>query len=491
MKIENLLFNNINFNKNNSGEELPFITISNSKSNSSKNPSSKNSSNNYKVSLTQNNNSSSNSKNNHQNSSSFNIIRQKLTRNYKNHEEKSSELFTLTDNSFHKFAYDISFNNNSNKYSNLSLSEDKKEKTSKIKIEKLNIKTPEKKPNYNAEFFKKSKSKNKAVLQTNNFNGKNLMDYFNDMSVNVTTEENNKNRVSSAEIISDKTLTLKNNFLNINKSWNKKNINNIQLPKNQIKNDNNIIKNKISKTKNKNENQIIPKENYLATFSGNNTKRSTSNLKISSIKNFQNLFKKNNIDFENLMNKYMPKKIKKINHNIDFLKNQKIFSKNNNNYNDLNKINIEKKENSKKVKNMSKTDSYKRKLSFSYVKIREGALKNLFHDYKQKPNENINVNTLPLPNKISPKVVKENKQIFSFNFFDKDQNYNNNKYTFIKTNPIKKELIVNRTNVKKINNCNDINSYFSKFKDKREMPKQNDKPMKKGFNYKNNKFEKI
>ena len=292
MKKERPLFNNINFNNNNSGEETPYITISNSKSNSSKNPSSKNSSNNYKVSLTQNNNSSSNSNNNHQNSSSFNIIRQKLTKNYNNHEEKSSDLFTLTDNSLHKFVCHKSFNKNPNKYSNLSLSEDKKENPSKIKIQKSNIKTPEKKPNYNDEFFKKSKNKNKAVLQSNNFNGKNLMDYFKDMSVNVTSEENNKNRVSSAEIISDKTLTIKNNFININKSWNKKNINNVKLPKNQIKADNNIMKNNILKTKNKNENQIIPKENYLATFSGNNTKRSTSNLKISSIKNFQHIFKK-------------------------------------------------------------------------------------------------------------------------------------------------------------------------------------------------------
>ena len=227
----------------------------------------------------------------------------------------------------------------------------------------------------------------------------------------------------------------------------------------------------------------------LATFSGKNSKRSTSNIKKSPITNFQKFFKKNNYDFENLINKYKPKKINNNNNNIGFLNSQKIVSKNNTH--DVNKLNTEKKANTIKTKNTPKSDSYKRKLSFSYVKIREGALKNLFHDYKQKPNENINVNTLPLPNKISPKVVKENKQIFSFNFFDKDQNYNNNKYTFIKTNPIKKELIVNRTNVKKINNCNDINSYFFKFKDKREMPKQNDKPMKKGFNYKNNKFEKI
>ena len=145
MKKEKLPFFNNNLNKTNSGEELPFISISNSKSNSSKNQSSKTSSNNYKVSLTQNNNSSSNSKNNHKNSSFFNIIRTKLSRNNKNDEEKSSEFFTFTENSILPSFYDLSFNNKSNKYSsNLSLSEDKKE--SKIKNEKKpEIETPKKK----------------------------------------------------------------------------------------------------------------------------------------------------------------------------------------------------------------------------------------------------------------------------------------------------------------------------------------------------------
>ena len=46
MKKETPNFISLNFNTNNSGEELPYITISNSKSNSSKNQSSKNSSNN-------------------------------------------------------------------------------------------------------------------------------------------------------------------------------------------------------------------------------------------------------------------------------------------------------------------------------------------------------------------------------------------------------------------------------------------------------------
>ena len=125
---------NPNFNvNNNSGDDL-FINIS---STSSKNQSSKNSSNNYI------------------------------------NEEKSSELFSLTDNSFNKIGYDISLKNNSNNYSNKSLSEDKKE-ISKIKMEKSNI-TPKRKPDDKAEFFKRSKNKNRAVLETKNINGKNLI----------------------------------------------------------------------------------------------------------------------------------------------------------------------------------------------------------------------------------------------------------------------------------------------------------------------------
>lgn len=50
------------------------------------------------------------------------------------------------------------------------------------------------------------------------------MIYFKNMTVNATTDEKNKNRVSSAEKNSDNILTLKNNFINTNKSWNKKNM---------------------------------------------------------------------------------------------------------------------------------------------------------------------------------------------------------------------------------------------------------------------------
>ena len=185
------------------------------------------------------------------------------------------------------------------------------------------------------------------------------------------------------------------------------------------------------------------------------------------------------MDFEKLINIFKPKII---NNNIGFLNCQKMDIKNNN-FNDINKINIEKKVNSIKTKKTPKSDSYKRKLSSSYVKIRESAIKNLFHDNKPKPNEDININTIPLPSKLSAKVIKENKQTISSNFFDKIKNTNKN--PFIKPKSIKKDSIENRNNIKKINNYSDINSYFFKFKDKKEIIKQSDKPPIKCFNSKN------
>ena len=146
----------------------------------------------------------------------------------------------------------------------------------------------------------------------------------------------------------------------------------------------------------------------------------------------------------------MVKKTNKNNQNIGLQIN---YVKNNN---DLNKINTEKKVNNKIIKKTPKSDSYNRKLSFSYLKKRESVLKNLFHDYKPKQNEDININTLPLQNKLSPKVIKETKQTFSSNIFDKIIN-NNNKNVFNKTKPIKKESIEKRSNIKKINNYNNMN----------------------------------
>ena len=110
-----------NFNNSlksyNSKEEVPFITISNSKSNSSKNPNSKTSSNNPKISLAQNNNSSSNSKTNRENSL-FNIIRKKLALiNNNNQDKKSFEIYTFTDSSLLNH---LSMDDQKNQISNIS-----------------------------------------------------------------------------------------------------------------------------------------------------------------------------------------------------------------------------------------------------------------------------------------------------------------------------------------------------------------------------------
>lgn len=461
-------------NINNSEEETPFISISNSVSNSvnnsSKNQNSKSSSNNYKTSLTQNdknNNSSSNSKNNnnehhhHKKLSLINIIREKLSKNNNindNNNENSSEFLYIENSLINNNFFDKSFNNISNKLSsNHSLSEDKKE--SKIIIEnKTENKTPIKKQNYKKQFFEKTKYRKKAVLINNNYIGKNLMDEFKDITVSVKTEEKDKNRVSSADNISDNILTKKKNLINTNKSWIKINIEN--LPKNPIKIRNNY-NNIFSKNKIKNE-----KNNNQINFVGKNSKRSTSSLKVSSLKNFKNCFKLNNIDLENYLNKYMPKKIsKKKNNNIGFMNFQKVGI-NKNIINDLNKMNTNKKINLKKT---PKSDSYKRKLSFSYLKIRESALKNLFHDYKPKKNEDLNINTLPLKNKLSPKVIKETKQSISSNIFDK---IINNKKIFIKNNPIKKGPNESKNNSKKLNNYNDVNIHFFKYTDKKDLSKK-------------------
>ena len=69
------------------------------------------------------------------------------------------------------------------------------------------------------------------------------------------------------------------------------------------------------------------------------------------------------------------------------------------------------------------------------------------------------------------------------NIFDKIINKNN----FMKINPIKKEQKDNKNNIKKINNYNEINSYFLKYREKHELQKPNEKGnqlLNKGINYK-------
>ena len=462
-KDNNLLPNfNINLNDNHSGEEVPFITISNSKSNSSKNQNSKTSSNNNKISLTHNN-SSSNSKNNNQNSSS-NIIRKKLSRNNNN---KSNQNSSFSDKYLIKPLFDTSFNNQLNNYSsNRSLSEDKKEIQTEIKDYKTNkIETPKKKIDNRALILTNNKYRNKAGKPVN-FEGKNLMDYFKNMSIEVeNAEEKTKNRISSVENVSNKNFQLKQNIININKSWNKNNIKIIPIK----------LIHKYDKDFSKNKNQKIEK-NY-SEFTRGKKKRSTSNIKISSLKSYKNRF-----DFENLLNKYINKS-KKTNINFDLINFQK-FQDDKINY--IKDIKTEKKLNIKKIKKTPKSDSYKKKLSCSYLKVRDNALKNLFHDKKQRQNEEININSIINSNKkrLSTKVIKEKKPTFSTNIFDKIQS---NKNTLIKIKPIKKDIIENKNNIniKIINSHNESNSYFYKFKDNKELLKKDKHYINKGFNLKN------
>lgn len=463
---------------NNSKEEIPYISISNSKSNSSKNQNSKNSkssSNINPISQAQNNNSSSISKKNSKSSSSKKT-REKIIHS----EEEKSGIFMFNENSFIQSSPDNQENKN--------LYEDQKE----LKADKnQEIETPKKVYDKAAVLKEKLKDKKKAEMKMDNIKGKNLMVYFGKMSVNVM-EDKSKKRVSSVENASSDTFRLKKNIIDINKSWNKNNYPIFNSHKKPIK-----ISNKCNKN-----NNINTKENKNVKDTGGFTmikkKKSTSCVSKSAIKNFENIFKKNNIniDFENLLNKYMPNFPNKVNKNNKF--NLQNISNNKNNSNLIkNKLNTEKKINTEKNKKTPKSDSYKKKFSSSYIKIKEISLKNLFHDYKPKQNEmnNLgkNVGSSSNQKRLSAKIVTRTKPVISpmlkgqkskqQNIFDKIINKNN----FMKINPIKKEQKDNKNNIKKINNYNEINSYFLKYREKHELQKPNEKGnqlLNKGINYK-------
>ena len=452
MKKENIFQNlNLNLEGDNRQEKVPFITISNSKSNSSKNQNSKTSSNKY--SLTDNN-SGSNSKNN-LNNSSLNFEKRRIFLK-KNKQLKSSHNSSYAESSLVKPVFDTSFYNHLDKSSqNISLSEDKKEVKTESKHDRNEgNETPKKKHKKFKEILSNNKIKNKAGKMVN-FQGKNLMNYFKFMTVDVDNEEKNKNRISSAENIPIKKIQLKKNVVIINKSWNKKDM---KLEGHPIK-----IAKKYNKSHSINKNQIknieIKKE-----------KRSGSNIKISSSKRVQN-----NLGFEKLLNKYInrPKNIGIVNFPINIL----------NNYMKCNNIiNVEKKVNVEKIKATPKSDSYKRRLSASlFLKKRDSVNKyNLFNDYKPKQNEDININPIINPNK----NINEQNQPKSNSIFDKIL-YNK---VFFKIKPKKKEVEnKNNINTKIINNYNDPNSYFLKFKDNKELLKQDKFRVNKGFNYINKK----
>ena len=209
MKKEDIFQNlNLSLEGDNRQEKVPFITISNSKSNSSKNQNSKTSSNN-KHSLTDNN-SGSNSKNT-LNNSSLNLEKKRIFRK-KEKQLKSSNNNSYSENSLVKPVFDTSFYNHLNKSSqSISISEDKKEVKTESKLDRNSEnETPKKKKKKNNKYkaiLSNNKIKNKAGKMAN-FQGKNLMNYFKFMTVDVDNEEKNKNRVSSAENIPNKNILI-------------------------------------------------------------------------------------------------------------------------------------------------------------------------------------------------------------------------------------------------------------------------------------------
>ena len=442
---------NINFKAYNSGEEVPFITISNSKSNSSKNQNSKTSSNNPKISFTKNNNSSSNSKKNRQNLS-FNIIRKKLSRNNNNQDKNSFEIFTFTDSSLLK---NLAMNEQENHISNNSMSEDQKEIQTEIKNDKKpDIETPKKKYDNSSAIFQKLKIK-KKIKPIENIIGKNLMEYFNYTYEKSKTGEKNENIISSFKNISNPTFNLKENTEITNKSWNKNNYAKINVNKMPIKIINNYNKN-IFNDKNSNKINIKDSKDF-SPISKSIQKKSSNNFKISNPKKSPNIIISVDIA-QRLLSKYMPKK------NVYNINNKNIIFKNSN---FKNIVNTKKIKNVEKMKKTPKSESYHREISNPYLKIRESASKNLFHDFQPKLSDEINLNKNSRINKkrLSAKIIKNKNSKYELNDLCKMINKRNG---VVKIKPIENESVVNENiNVSEINavlNCHIVSPNTEKKK---------------------------
>ena len=225
-----------------------------------------------------------------------------------------------------------------------------------------------------------------------------------------------------------------------NISTEEKNNNRVSSVGNKLKNSLNIknINIYINKSWNKNKyiflstnkkNNIIHRKKYINNF--NNT---------ISMKNLQNLLSQFNIniDLKSLINKYRPS-----------LKDNKI--KKNDMKSDGKK---EKKLSFEKIKPSPKSDYHKRKLSFSNLNLRETVMKNLFHENNIKKNNEINnINKYIRTNEKFGKIFSTQNKILPY----KNSNTNVN----------------NKCNAKKINNYDEMNSYFLKYKEKLNL--QNNK----------------
>ena len=311
--------------------------------------------------------------------------------------------------------------------------------------EKSENATPKKKWDKNDILLETFKNKKKDLLTIDNINGKNLMEYFEKMNENIVFDEKKKNRVSSSgNKLTDSRIDKK-AIAPINKSWNKNNYR-FLTNKKPLKI---IIKNNSKKGK----------ENNLSNFPLKKENRSKSRHITSNIKNLQNLLYQNNIklDLKNLIDKYRPNKIFKIG-----------INKSNNNTVAIDKTNSDKKLNKfEKIKKTPKSDKHERKFSFSYLKMREPHIKNLFKDYNIKKDEMTNINKY-----INTNEKKPNDKIYEKNmlFHTQLKNKNNDKFFQLNKNNIK----ISQKKKETIDNKN-IN-YFLKYKEKNE----NDKNKKSG-----------
>ena len=316
-----------------------------------------------------------------QNSSSFSI-HQKKNKKINSKEQNSFSFYTYTQNSNNKF--DESKDKKEKKEENKSVSNKEEEK--KIKIEN---ETPKKKREKNNIKIEKFEYKKKDLLTIDNINGKNLMDYFEKMSENITTEEKKKDRISSVENKLKESFKIKNTVININKSWNKKS-NNFYLPSKML------LKIINKKEKNSNLNFRIRKRNQ--SINSHNTS--------TNIKNLQILLSQNNIniDLKNLIDKYRPNKILKKRINNNTISADKTMEDN--------KLKFE------KIKQTLNSESKKERFSFSHLKIRDSTIKNLFHENN---NNNIKINDeMTNINKyINKNERKPNEKIYEkSNFFN-------------------------------------------------------------------------
>ena len=316
-----------------------------------------------------------------QNSSSFSI-HQKKNKKINSKEQNSFSFYTYTHNSNNKF--DESKDKKEKKEENKSVSNKEEEK--KIKIEN---ETPKRKREKNNIKIEKFEYKKKDLLNIDNINGKNLMDYFEKMSENITTEEKKKDRISSVENKLKESFKIKNTVININKSWNKKS-NNFYLPSKMLL--------KIINKKEKNSNLNFRIRKRYQSINSHNTS--------TNIKNLQILLSQNNIniDLKNLIDKYRPNKILKKRINNNTISADKTMEDN--------KLKFE------KIKQTLNSESKKERFSFSHLKIRDSTIKNLFHENN---NNNIKINDeMTNINKyINKNERKPNEKIYEkSNFFN-------------------------------------------------------------------------